>query len=74
MLDLTYCGFVGNKGICYIEITGYSLIPYEPPLSLGGAAIQIRFWLMWVAVKIIVPFWVSIIIRHLIFRVPKKGP
>ena len=28
----------------------------------------------WVVVKIMVPFWVPIIIRHLIFRVPKKGP
>ena len=24
--------------------------------------------------KIRVPFWVPIIIRHLLFRVPKKGP
>ena len=30
--------------------------------------------LTWVVVKIMVPFWVPIIIRHLIFRVPKKGP
>ena len=29
---------------------------------------------MWVVVKIMVHFWVPIIIRHLIFRVPKKGP
>ena len=28
----------------------------------------------WVVVKIMVPFWVPIVIRHLIFRVPKKGP
>ena len=28
----------------------------------------------WVVVKIMVPFWIPIIIRHLIFRVPKKGP
>ena len=28
----------------------------------------------WVVVKIMVPFWVLNIIRHLIFRVPKKGP
>ena len=28
---------------------------------------------MWVVVKIMVPFWIAIIIRHLIFRVPKKG-
>ena len=29
---------------------------------------------IWVVVKIMVPFWVPIIIRHLLFRVPKKGP
>ena len=29
---------------------------------------------IWVVVKIMVPFWAPIIIRHLIFRVPKKGP
>ena len=27
---------------------------------------------MWVVVKIMVPFWVPILVRHLIFRVPKK--
>ena len=30
--------------------------------------------LYWVVVKIMVPFWVPIKIRHLIFRVSKKGP
>ena len=29
---------------------------------------------MWVVVKIMVPFCVPIIIRHLLFRVPNKGP
>ena len=29
---------------------------------------------MWVVVKILVPFWVLSIIRHLVFRGPKKGP
>ena len=29
---------------------------------------------IWVVVKIMVSFWVPNIIRHLIFRVPKKGP
>ena len=29
---------------------------------------------IWMVVKIMVPFWIPIIIRHLIFRVPKKGP
>ena len=28
---------------------------------------------IWVVVKIMVPFWVPIIIRHLLFRVPKIG-
>ena len=28
----------------------------------------------WVVVQIMVPFWVPIIVRHLLFRVPKKGP
>ena len=29
---------------------------------------------IWLVVKIKVPFWVPIIIRHLLFRVPKKDP
>ena len=29
---------------------------------------------VWVVVKIMVPCWIPIIIRQLIFRVPKKGP
>ena len=28
----------------------------------------------WVVVKVMVPFWILIIIRHLIFRVIRKGP
>ena len=32
------------------------------------------FAVIWVVVTIMVPFWVLIIIRHLLFRVPKKGP
>ena len=37
-----------------------------------GVAGSVKY--IWVVVKIRVPFWVPIIIRHLIFRVPKKGP
>ena len=33
-----------------------------------------EFMLIWVVVKIMVPFWIPSIIRPLIFRVPKKGP
>ena len=29
---------------------------------------------MRLVVKIMVPFWVPIIVRHLVFRVPKKEP
>ena len=29
---------------------------------------------IWVVVKIMVPFWVPIIIRHLLFRYPKRDP
>ena len=29
---------------------------------------------MWVVVKIMVPFWVLSIIRHLVLRGPKRGP
>ena len=29
---------------------------------------------IWVVVKIMEHFWIPIIIQHLIFRVPKKGP
>ena len=29
---------------------------------------------IWVVVKIMVPLWVPIMIRRLLFRVPKKGP
>ena len=39
--------------------------------------LQARFGLLgriWVVVKIMVPFWAPKIIRHLIFRVSKKGP
>ena len=37
---------------------------------MGKATIVI----VWVVVKIMVPFGVPIIIRHLLFRVPKKEP
>ena len=45
----------------------------------GSEITHVRFSLelasrIWVVVKIMVPFWVPIIIRHLLFGVPKKGP
>ena len=41
-------------------------------LNIGVPFLVIPY--IWVVVKIMVPFWVLIIIRHLIFRVPTKGP
>ena len=35
---------------------------------------RVHRYYYWVVVKIMVTFWVPNIIRHLIFRVPKKGP
>ena len=42
-----------------------------------GAGLQGRLAFrlsIWVVVKIMVPVRIPVIIRHLIFRVPKKGP
>ena len=62
-----------------VEFGGFRLLKdvyNRKPLSICGPWInpQAKKPLMWVVVKIMVPFWALIIIRHLIFRVPKKGP
>ena len=44
-------------------------ISQPPPTSDTRAILE----LTWVVVTIRVPFWVLNMIRHLIFRVPKKG-
>ena len=45
----------------------------EPSLNTNvSGLVQGRVESIWVVVKITVPFWVLIIIRHLIFRVPKN--
>ena len=49
-------------------------IPVYKELSNALVIIVKVLGSIWVVVKIMVPFWVPIIIRHLIFRVPKKGP
>ena len=43
--------------------------PYPVTVHLG-----VIFRAIWVVVKIMVPFWIPIIKRPLIFGVPKKGP
>ena len=40
-------------------------------VEVGVVACQIKR-ITWVVVKIVVPFWIPIVIRHLIFGVSKK--
>ena len=57
-----------ETGICANRRVFRRVLPgFRNGLSEGSGSI-------WVVVKIMVPFWVPIIIRHLIFRVPRKGP
>ena len=45
------------------------------PVQIGIVAlVRPMLGFMWVVVKIMVPFWIPIIVQHLVFRVPKKGP
>ena len=39
----------------------------------GGGVCKLGVHVMWVAVKMVVPFWIPIIVRQPIFRVPQKG-
>ena len=60
----------GGVGLSRVEYHGTdaeaSLTSGRRPSGVGGY--------IWVVAKIMVPFWVLIFIRHLIFRVPRKGP
>ena len=42
--------------------------------GLAGGFESLGSMYLWVVVEIMVPFWVLITIRHLIFRGPKRGP
>ena len=55
---------------CIARFIGCKTAAREPELRFGVALLRG----IWVVVKIMVPFWVLIILQHLIFRVPKKGP
>ena len=53
------------------------LSSYHVSHKCGGLSCELRAAngeLLWVVVKIMVPFWVPTIVRPLICRVPKKGP
>ena len=63
--------FPGHPGVVFPEplgpITAVSFPGWAMPVTC-------RTGIMWVVVKIMVPFWVPNTVRHLLFRVPKKGP
>ena len=57
------------------EEGGFRVFGACPRLSVSRRqTLEVYQSVKWVVVKIMVPFWVPIIIRHLILRVPKKGP
>ena len=51
------------------KIRNYARVPLKGSIKGSMKGLGFR-----VVVKILVPFWVLMKIRHLIFRVPKKGP
>ena len=63
--------------VLYLGFPHFRELPYLLPrfrierLGIQGLGVQGSIW---VVVKIMAPFWVPIIIRDLLFRVPKKGP
>ena len=64
------------RGSFYISIGFHEVSQrfYKAQQSCFQLALELKVLLnTWVVVKIMVPFWVPIIIRHLLFRVPKKG-
>ena len=63
--------------LLWILAHSFGLEMFELRFITTVLALRVEVWAVtgyWVVVKIMVPFWVPIIIRHLIFRVPKKGP
>ena len=69
----------GHKcGKRQITWSGHPQAPHEPVAKQGGLPVppcrRLAVIYRWAVVKITVPLWVPNIVRHLIFRVPKKGP
>ena len=44
------------------------------PRTKAGSVVTLWVHIIWVVVKIMVPFWLPKKIRHLLLREPKKGP
>ena len=64
-----------GKTLGLIDFGQVMYVPVEPvvEVSFTPEMLFLVLW-KWVIVNIMVPFGVPITIRHLIFRVPKKGP
>ena len=60
----------------YPPVNGLDLEPRTRNMieALKNQQATWKLEVIWVVVKIMAPFWVPIIIRHLLFRVPKEGP
>ena len=66
------CGFLRVLG-AWFRIRDLRVRVHSPQ-PWSSSSVRGRSLYTWVVVKIRVPFWVPIIIRHLLLRVPKKGP
>ena len=51
-----------------------SRVAWDEPDHIERKQTEGEPFCIWVVVKIMVPFWVRSIIRHLLFRVPQEGP
>ena len=60
-----------HAGKAHLQESGHASRKQHPHLCLTGGQYGIREYVIWVVLKIMVPFWVPIVVRHLIFRVPK---
>ena len=67
-LGLGFCVIVALQ----LSVFYRNISPLVPNRSHQQIACPIKLEVLWVVVKIMVPFWVPIIIRPLIFRVPQK--
>ena len=73
---MDFCDFPGFWQCCTMQLPG----PGEGSSNHLASHPQRRaletaiYHSMWMVVKIVVPIWIPMIVRHLIFRVPKKGP
>ena len=62
----------GGEGVCGVVFGfGESVVTFRTPEKPTGTS---KIMNKWVVDKIMALFWVPNIVRHPLFRVPKKGP